>query len=115
MRNRFRGVMRIASTSFTLVVFCAADVMPSTNVAFADAPPVRMCSESPSTPACAAVRGDRSEGWVPQSRSEVMVQHGVVSTVQPLAAMAGGGNLIEGWKAIRPAAAAAAALHRTHP
>src|SRR5437868_487724 len=115
MRNRFSGVMRIASTSFTWVVFCAADVIPSTNVAFADSPPVRMCSESPSTPACAAVRGDRSEGWVPQSRSEVMVQHGVVSTVQPLAAMAGARILMQGGNAIDAAVATAAALNVTYP
>src|SRR2546421_727888 len=115
MRNRFSGVMRIASTSCTLVVFCAADVIPGTNVAFADAPPVRMCSESPSTPACAAVRGDRSEGWVPQSRSEVMVRHGGVSTVQPLAARAGARILMQGGNAIDAAVATAAALNVTYP
>src|SRR5438552_233672 len=115
MRNGFSGVRRIASTSFILALFGAADVIPGTNVACADSPPVRMCSESPSAPACAAVRGDRSEGWVPQSRSEVMVQHGVVSTVQPLAAMAGARILMQGGNAIDAAVATAAALNVTYP
>ena len=115
MRNGFSGVRRIASTSFILALFGAADVIPGTNVACADSPPVRMCSDSPSAPACAAVRGDRSEGWAPQSRSEVMVQHGVVSTVQPLAAMAGARILMQGGNAIDAAVATAAALNVTYP
>jgi gamma-glutamyltranspeptidase/glutathione hydrolase len=84
-------------------------------VAMADSPPVRMCSESPTAPSCAAVRGDRSEGWVPQSRSEVMAQHGMVSTVQPLAAMAGARILMQGGNAIDAAVATAAALNVTYP
>ena len=87
----------------------------STNRAFADSPPVRMCSEAPSSPSCTAVRGDRSEGWVPQSRSEVMAQHGMVSTVQPLAAMAGARILMQGGNAIDAAVATAAALNVTYP
>src|SRR5204863_9745102 len=110
MRNGFSAVTRIASTPFILAVFGAAAVIPGTNVAFADSPPVRMCRESPSAPACAAVSGDRSEGWVPQSRSELMVQHGVVSTVQPLAAMAGPRILMQGCYVIGAPAACPAAL-----
>jgi gamma-glutamyltranspeptidase / glutathione hydrolase len=72
----------------TVRIFSAFALMSSWPV-LADSPPVLMCSESPSAPSCTAVRGDRSEGWVPQTRSEVMAQHGMVSTVQPLAAMAG--------------------------
>jgi len=90
--------MRIASTPFILALFGAAAVIPGTNGACADSPPLQMCSESPSAPACAAVSGDRSEGWVPQSRPELMVQHGVVSTVQPLAAMTGARILMQGGK-----------------
>jgi gamma-glutamyltranspeptidase / glutathione hydrolase len=93
----------------------AACITICSTVAIADSPPVRMCSESPSAPSCAAARGDRSEGWVPQSRSEVMAQHGMVSTVQPLAAMAGARILMQGGNAIDAAVATAAALNVTYP
>src|SRR5256885_12575681 len=115
MRNGFSAVMRIARTSFIWALFGAAGVMPGRKVAFADSLPVRMCSESACAPGCAAVRGDRSEGWVPQTRWEVMVQHGVVSTVQPLAAMAGARILMQGGNAIDAAVATAAALNVTYP
>ena len=36
-----------------------------------------------------AVRGDRTSGWLPQTRSEVLARNGVVATSQPLAAQAG--------------------------
>ena len=56
----------------------------------AAAPPVPTACDLPSPlPYCSAVRGDRSEGWHAQSRSEVMAQHGMVATSQPLAAQAG--------------------------
>ena len=48
---------------------------------------VEICNGA-SGPACQAVRGDRSEGWLPQTRSEVMARNGMVTTVQPLAAQA---------------------------
>jgi gamma-glutamyltranspeptidase / glutathione hydrolase len=115
MRNGFNGLMRIAGKSCMLAALSAASVITGMKPAIADSPPVRMCSESPSAPACAAVRGDRSEGWVPQSRSEVMVQHGLVSTVQPLAAMAGARILMQGGNAIDAAVATAAALNVTYP
>jgi len=48
------------------------------------------CMSGPATaPACKAVRGDRSEGWLAQGRSEVMGRNGIVATSQPLAAQAG--------------------------
>src|SRR5947207_14151657 len=100
MRNGFSAVTRIASTPFILAVFGAAAVIPGTNVAFDDSPPVRMCSESPSAPACAPVSGDRSEGRVPQSRSELMVQHRYVSTVPRLAALAVARTLVLGGNSI---------------
>ena len=37
----------------------------------------------------AAARGDRSSGWLAQSRSEVLARNGIVTTSQPLAAQAG--------------------------
>jgi gamma-glutamyltranspeptidase/glutathione hydrolase len=78
--------------------------------------PVQMCDETTPTPAwCKAVRGDRSEGWIPQTRSEVMARNGMVSTVQPLAAQAGLSMLMKGGNAIDAAVAAAAALNVTYP
>jgi gamma-glutamyltranspeptidase/glutathione hydrolase len=98
-----------------LILFGAACGLSAATTARADSPPVQMCSESPSAPSCTAVRGDRSEGWVPQTRSEVMAQHGMVSTVQPLAAMAGARILMKGGNAIDAAVATAAALNVTYP
>src|ERR1051325_3110685 len=66
-------------------------------------------------PFCSAVRGDRSEGWVQQTRSEVMVRNGVVSTVQPLAAQAGLHILQQGGNAIDAAVATAAMLNVVFP
>jgi len=75
---------------------------------------VQMCIGS-SAPACQAVRGDRSEGWIPQTRSEVMARNGMVTTVQPLAAQAGLRILQQGGNAIDAAVAAAAALNVVYP
>jgi gamma-glutamyltranspeptidase / glutathione hydrolase len=75
---------------------------------------VQMCIGS-SAPACQAVRGDRSEGWLPQTRSEVMARNGMVTTVQPLAAQAGLRILQQGGNAIDAAVAAAAALSVVYP
>src|SRR5580698_5923124 len=58
------------------------------------------CGSTPQPAFCIAVRGARAEGWPAQSRSEVMAQHGMVVTSQPLAAQAGlqilrsGGNAV---------------------
>jgi len=46
-------------------------------------------SGSANPPACNAVHGDRTEGWLVQGRSEVMGRNGIVATSQPLAAQAG--------------------------
>src|SRR5205085_11203455 len=81
---------------------------------FAQTPLARICGESPA-PACRAVRGDRSEGWLAQSRSEVMARNGMVSTVQPLAAQAGLRILQQGGNAIDAAVATAAMLNVTFP
>src|SRR3954463_9403043 len=75
---------------------------------------VQMCIGS-TAPACQAVRGDRSEGWLPQTRSEVMARNGMVTTVQPLASQAGLRILQEGGNAIDAAVAAAAAVEGVYP
>jgi gamma-glutamyltranspeptidase / glutathione hydrolase len=64
---------------------------------------------------CSAVRGVRAEGWPAQSRSEVMAQHGMVVTSQPLAAQAGLQVLKSGGNAIDAAVATAAVLNVVEP
>src|SRR5438105_11725048 len=73
---------------------------------------VQMC---PGSPSCKAVRGDGWEGWLPQTRSEVMARNGIVTTVQPLAAQAGLHILQQGGNAIDAAVATAAALNVVYP
>lgn len=62
-----------------------------------------------------AVRGDRAEGWLPQSRSPVMARNGIVVTSQPLAAQAGLRILMQGGNAVDAAVATAATLNVTEP
>src|SRR5713101_831906 len=82
---------------------------------FAQSSPVRMCTATPAPAWCRAVPGDRSEGWLAQTRSEVMARNGLVTTVQPLAAQVGLQILKQGGNAIDAAVAAAAALNVVYP
>lgn len=84
--------------------------------ASAQTPPIGgSCGTEPAPAFCSAVRGARAEGWPAQSRSEVMAQHGMVVTSQPLAAQAGLQILMHGGNAIDAAVATAAVLNVTEP
>jgi gamma-glutamyltranspeptidase / glutathione hydrolase len=73
------------------------------------------CAGETNAPACAAIPGDRAEGWRGQSRAEVMAPHAMVTTSQPLAAQAGLQIMRSGGNAIDAAVAAAAVLNVVEP
>jgi gamma-glutamyltranspeptidase/glutathione hydrolase len=62
-----------------------------------------------------AVRGDRTSGWLAQTRSEVLARNGVVAASQPLAAQAGLQILKSGGNAFDAAVASAAVLNLVEP
>src|SRR5271169_7044263 len=58
-----------------------------------------------------ASRGDRSSGWLPQSRSEVLARNGMVATSHPQGAQAGLQVLKNGGNAFDAAVASAAVMN----
>jgi gamma-glutamyltranspeptidase/glutathione hydrolase len=83
--------------------------------AFATISLIHAGAAAPEVPADSAVRGDRAEGWLAQSRSPVLARNGIVVTSQPLAAQAGLRILMDGGNAIDAAVATAATLNVTEP
>src|SRR5258706_15932990 len=78
-------------------------------------PSTATCNMAVKPPFCSGLRGDRAEGWLQQSRSEVMARHGMVATSQPLAAQAGLRILMQGGNAIDAAVATTAVLSLVEP
>ena len=77
--------------------------------------PVQSCNATPAPAWCAAAPGDRTQGWLPQRRSEVMARNGLVATSQPLAAQVGVDVLKRGGNAIDAAVATSAMLSLMEP
>jgi gamma-glutamyltranspeptidase / glutathione hydrolase len=103
-----RALKGVAAAQLLSVVFGGSSVVAQTLESGS-------CGETSAPAFCKAVRGVRAEGWPSQTRSEVVAQHGMVVTSQPLAAQAGLQVLMRGGNAIDASVATAAVLNMVEP